>query len=325
VRDNEVDNRWRIVIAVVILGVMALGGALPGQAAGKLRVGQTYVWLGDLPLYIAQEKGFYKKHDVDVDFITFRGGGELASALVGGSVDVAVAALDHAIKMREKGLDVVGVLVIQDKLGFTMFARKGAGIKTVADLKGKVLGTSAPGSASDNYMRYLVAKAGLDPVKDVTLVASGNEGRIAALKQGAVQGAAFSEPGTSVVLSEGFGEVLHDGTQWEYPFTVAMVKRDVLAKNREAVKAFIEATLEGARLIRANPAEAEAVAVKLFGKADPNVIRQATRNYFPTFSQTGAFSEKSVKFAMELLVDTKTIKEPVPIAPLLDQSLLPKR
>jgi NitT/TauT family transport system substrate-binding protein len=315
----------RCFVAVLVLLAVISFAAPPTGAGAKLRVGQTYVWLGDLPLYIAQEKGFYKKHDVEADFITFRGGGELASALVGGSVDIAVAALDHAIKMREKGLDVVSVLVIQDKLGFTMFARKGSGIKTVADLKGKVLGTSAPGSASDNYMRYLVAKAGLDPVKDVTLVASGNEGRIAALKQGAVQGAAFSEPGTSVVLSEGFGEVLHDGTQWEYPFTVAMVKRDFLAKNRETVKAFVEATLEGARLLRANPAEAEAVAVKLFGKADPNVIRQATRNYLPTFSQTGAFSEKSVKFAMELLVDTKTIKEPVPIAPLLDQSLLPKR
>lgn len=312
------------ILAVAGVLLAALGAAVPAQAAGKLRVGQTYVWLGDLPLYIAQERGLYKKHDVDVDFVTFRGGGELASALVGGSVDVAVAALDHAIKMREKGLDVVGVLVVQDKLGFTMFARKGAGIKTVADLKGKVLGTSAPGSASDNYMRYLVAKAGLDPVKDVTLVASGNEGRIAALKQGSAQGAAFSEPGTSVVLSEGFGEVLHDGSQWEYPFTVAMIKREVLGRQREAVRAFIAATLEAARLARANPAEAEAVAVKLFGKADPNVIRQATRNYLPTFSQTGAFSDKSVKFAMELLVDTKTIKEPIPIAPLLDQSLLPR-
>jgi len=314
-----------ITVSVSTLLTLALLATGPAYAGGKLRVGQTYVWLGDLPMYIAQEKGFYKKHDVDVDFVTFRGGGELASALVGGSVDVAVAALDHAIKMREKGLDVVGVLVIQDRLGFTMFARKGSGIKTAADLKGKVLGTSAPGSASDNYMRYLVAKAGLDPVKDVTLIASGNEGRLAALKQGSVQGAAFSEPGSSFALSEGFGEVLHDGSQWEYPFTAAMIKREVLAKNREAVRAFIEATLEGSRLARANPAEAEAIAVKLFGKADPNVIRQATRNYLPTFSQTGAFSEKAVKFVMELLVDTKTIKEPVPIAPLLDQSLLPKR
>ncbi len=174
-------------------------------------------------------------------------------------------------------------------------------------------------------MRYLVAKAGLDPIKDVTLIASGNEGRVAALKQGTVQAAAFSEPATSLVLNEGFGEVLHDGTQWEYPFTVVMVKRDVLAKNRDAIKAFVEATLEGARLARANPAEAEAVAVKLFGKADPQMIRRATRNYLPTFSETGAFSEKSVKFAMEVLIDTKTIKEAVPIAPLLDQSLLPKR
>lgn len=316
----------RLVHAFTITTAMLLvmSSAAPADAGGKLRVGQTYVWLGDLPLYLAQDKGLYKKHDVEVEFTPFRGGGELASALVSGSVDVAVAALDHAIKMREKGLDVVGVLVIQDRLGFTMFARKGAGIKTVGDLKGKVLGTSAPGSASDNYMRYLVAKAGLDPVKDVTLVASGNEGRIAALKQGSVQGAAFSEPGVSVVLNEGYGEVLHEGAQWEYPFTVAMVKRDVLARNREAVKAFIEATLEAARFVRANPAEAEAAAVKLFGKADPAVIRRATRNYLPTFSQTGAFSEKSVKFAMELLVDTKTIKEPVPIAPLLDQSLLPK-
>lgn len=321
--------RWKRRLApgvALIAGIVAWGVAAPTGAAEKLRVGQVYVWLGDIPLYVAQEKGFYKAKGVDADLITFRGGGEVANALVGGSVDIAIGAIDHAIKMREKGLDVSAVLVIQEKLGFTMFARKGAGIKTVADLKGKVLSTSAPGSASDNYMRYLLVTNGLDPLKDVTIVAGGgNEGRIAALKQGSAAGGAVTEPATSLILSEGIGEVLHDGTKWDYPFNVAIVKRDFLAKNREAVRAFVEATLEGSRYTRARPDEAEALALKLFAKGDPKMIRQAARNYLPTFSETGLVSDQSLKFAMDLLLATKAIKESVPASALVDHSLLPRR
>jgi ABC-type nitrate/sulfonate/bicarbonate transport system substrate-binding protein len=106
---------------------------------------------------------------------------------------------------------------------------------------------------------------------------------------------------------------------------VAIAKRDFLAKNRDAVKAFVEATLEGSRYARAHPEEAEAVALKLFSKGDPKIIRQATRNYLPTFSETGLVSDQSLKFAMDLLMAAKVIKEPVPASPLVDHSLLPQR
>jgi NitT/TauT family transport system substrate-binding protein len=312
-------------LAIVLVGLAA---GWPGDAGaqGKLRVGQVYVWLGDLPLYVAQEKGFYRAKGIEVDLIAFRGGGEVANALVGGSVDVAIGAVDHAIKMEDKGLDVSVVLVIQDKLGFTMFARKGAGIRNVADLKGKVLSTSAPGSASDNYMRYLLVKHGLDPLKDVTIVAGGgNEGRIAALKQGSAAGGAVTEPATSIILDQGIGEVLHHGTEWDYPFNVAIVKTDFARKNPALVRAFVEATLEGARYARANPGDTEEIAVKLFAKGDPKIIRQATRNYLPTFSQTGLVSDASLGFAMDLLLATKAIKEVVPGSRFVDPGYLPGR
>ena len=319
-------TRYALRGLALFLGAAASFAAGGAEAGEKLRVGQVYVWLGDLPQYVAQEKGFYKAKGVDADLITFRGGGEVANALAGGSVDVAIGAIEHAIKMREKGLDVSAIFVIQEKLGFTMFVRKGAGIKTVADLKGKVLSTSAPGSASDNYMRYLLATHGLDPLRDVTIVAGGgNEGRVAALKQGSAAGGAVTEPATSLILSEGFGEVLHDSTKWDYPFNVAIVKRDFLAKNQDTLKAFVEATLEGARYARAKPDDTEALAIKLFSKGDPKIIRQATRNYLPTFSETGVVSDQSLKFAMDLLVTAKVIKAPVPAASLVDHSLLPRR
>jgi NitT/TauT family transport system substrate-binding protein len=303
-----------------------MAGAGEAEAAGKLKVGQVYVWLGDIPQYVAQEKGFYKAKGLDVELTTFRGGGEVANALVGGTVDIAIGALDHVIKMQEKGLDAAAFLVIQDKLGFTMFAKKGAGIKAVGDLKGKVLVTSAPGSSADNYMRYLLAKGGLDPLKDVTIIAGGgNEGRVAALKQGSALAAAVTEPATSIILAEGIGDVLHRGTDWDYPFNVAIAKKEFLAKNRDTIKAFVEATLEGVRFSRANPEQAEEVALKIFAKGDPKIIRQAVRNYLPTFSESGVAGEQSVKFVTDLLLEAKVIKRAVPMSSFWDPSFLPKR
>jgi NitT/TauT family transport system substrate-binding protein len=323
-RDGLSRRRFVVGGSMAVAGLAGLAPRGAG-AAEKLKVGMVYVWLGDIPQYVAQEKGFYKAKGVDADLMTFRGGGEVANALVGGSVDVAIGAIDHAIKMEAKGLDVAVVLVIQDKLGFTMFTSKAAGVKELRDLKGKVLSTSAPGSAADNYMRYLLAQHGLDPLKDVTIVAGGgNEGRVAALKKGSAAAAAVTEPATSLVLGEGFGEILHRGTELDYPFNVVIVKKDFLDKNRDRLRAFVEATLQGARHSRANPAEAEEIAVKLFGKGDPDVIRRATRNYLPTFSETGRVTDKAYQFATELLIASKAIEAPVPAARVVDHSLLPK-
>jgi len=317
---------WSFSLAAFMLVSGILLSNANSWAAEKLRVGQVYVWLGDIPQYVAEAKGYYKEKGVDVELTTFRGGGEVAAALVGGSVDICIGALDHAIKMKEKGLDVAVILTIQEKLGFTMFARKGSGIKTLADLKGRILETSAPGSSSDNYMRYLLTLAKLDPLKDVTIVAGGgNEGRIAALKKGAADAGAVTEPATSIIISEGIGDVLHDGTQWDYPFNVVIIKRDFLNRNLDQVKGFLEATLQGAKFAKANPQYAEETGLKLFPKSDPNVIRMAVRNYLPTFSETGIMTEKGFKFVMDLLLATKTVKGTVPMTPLVDNSLLPKK
>jgi NitT/TauT family transport system substrate-binding protein len=323
---RNVYRHWLHAVCPIILAMGLLLSSTDLCAAEKLRIGQVYVWLGDIPQYVAEAKGFYKEKGVDVELTTFRGGGEVASALVGGSVDVCIGALDHAIKMKEKGLDVAVVLTIQEKLGFTMFARKGSGIKKLSDLRGKTLETSAPGSSSDNYMRYLLATASLDPLKDVTIVAGGgNEGRIAALKQGSADAGAVTEPATSIILAEGIADVLHDGTQWEYPFNVVIIKRDFLNKNLNAIKGFVEATLQGAKFAKANPQYAEEIGLKLFPKSDPKVIRMAVRNYLPTFSENGAMTDKGYKFVMDLLLATKTVKSTVPMSPLVDNSLLPKK
>lgn len=319
-------DRWlRIGLMVALIAGLVVGVAWgPAAAAEKLRVGEVYVWLGDIPLYVAETKGFYKQRGLDVDLIAFKGGGELASALVGGSVDIAIGAVDHAMKMKEKGLDVAVVLVIQEKLGFTMMAGKGSGVKSVKDLKGKVLATSAPGSSADNYMRYLVVTAGLDHRKDVTIVAVGGPARIVALKQGSAAAAAVTEPSTTTILEEGIGEILHRGTEWDYPFNVAIVKKDFLKKNRAAVQAFVEATLEAARYARANPNEAAAIGVEKFSKSDPKIIRQAVLNYLPTFSETGVLSEETMAFVSKILMTAGVLKEPVTAASLADPELPPR-
>ena len=87
----------------------------------------------------------------------------------------------------------------------------------------------------------------------------------------------------------------------------------------------MEATLEGVRYSRANPEQAEEVALKIFAKGDPKIIRQAVRNYLPTFSESGVATEQSVKFVMDLLLEAKVIKRAVPMSSFWDPSFLPKR
>lgn len=149
-----------------------------------------------LPLTVAEQKKFFQEEGLDVNIVDFAGGAKALQAVVGGSADVVSGAFEHNINMQAKG-QPMKAFVLQGRAPQIVLAvstKTMPNYKTVADLKGKKIGVSAPGSSTNIMCNYVLAKAGLKPT-DVSFVGVGaSQGAVAAMRAGQIDAISNLDP-----------------------------------------------------------------------------------------------------------------------------------
>jgi NitT/TauT family transport system substrate-binding protein len=118
--------------------------------------------------FAAQEKGFYKDWCLDVQII--EGGVDIVpqQQLADGAADFALAWVPKALASREAGANIVDIAQVFQRSGTLQVSFKNAGITTPADFAGKTIGNWGFGNEYEIFAA--LAKEGLDPAKDVSLV-----------------------------------------------------------------------------------------------------------------------------------------------------------
>ena len=113
----------------LITGVMTVALVMAASAAfaadTKLKVGLLPLALHQLPLMMAKEKGLFAANSLDVDFIIFKGGSEVAPALLNGNIDVAQGVVAHPIKLGPQSL----LLKVRRHSMLGMRPVKGSGVR----------------------------------------------------------------------------------------------------------------------------------------------------------------------------------------------------
>lgn len=232
------DNRVRARVAIVLL-LLALGIS-PAQAQ-KLVIAWTSVSAFNSPFWIMPEAGFYKQEGLDVDTIFILSSPTAAKATLAG--DIAISAQNSQV-VADSGLaggDLVSMGAVVNIVPFYMMAN--SEIKTIADLKGKTVGISRFGAASDFGTRMFLAKHGLEANKDVAFVQIGGQPEIAAaLAKKLIAAAAMSQPMAAVAEQQG-ARLLANMVKDEIPFvhlSLTTTKR-FLKEHRGQAKAFLRA------------------------------------------------------------------------------------
>jgi NitT/TauT family transport system substrate-binding protein len=165
-----------------------------------------------LPLTIAEQLGYFKAEGLDVTIADFAGGSRALAAVVGGSADVVSGAFEHTVNMQFKGQPmrafVLQGLAPQIVLGVN--PKTMAGYKTIADLKGKKIGVTAPGSSTNVMVNFVLAKAGLRP-SDVSIVGVGaGSGAVAAMRSGQIDAMSNLDPVVTLLQRSGDMKVISD-------------------------------------------------------------------------------------------------------------------
>jgi NitT/TauT family transport system substrate-binding protein len=266
-----------------------------------------------LPTMLAKELGEYDKAGVKVDLVDFKGGSQSLQAVIGGSADVVSGYFDHCVNLAAKNQALQAFVVYDRYPGFALVvAPKNSGkINSIADLKGKNVGVSAPGSSTDFFLKYILNKNKVDPgsvgVIGIGLAATA----VAAMEQGTVDAAIMLDP--AITLLEGKHKDLkvfadtrtqHDTVAvfgGEYPGGALYAKADWIAKHPKETQALTNAMLNTLKWIHSHSAEdiMAKMPPELVG-ADKALYLAALKNTIPMYSTTGKMDPKGAQAVLDV-------------------------
>lgn len=201
----------------------------------------------NVPLWVAQEAGFFKKQGLTSELILISGDAASLQALLANDLDFTNAAGTTPIQGTLQGADFVIVASSYNLMPYSFVVTPD--IHSAADLKGKRMAVSRLGGITEFAGRLTLEKFGLAQ-NDMTLVQAGPDAsRIAALQSGAVAATLLAPPGLYVATSLGF-KVLADlgDLGVKYPSSVIVTRRSYLVQNRPIVKKYLAAFTEGLHL-----------------------------------------------------------------------------
>lgn len=165
-----------------------------------------------LPLTVAETLGYFKAEGLDAQIVDFAGGSQALRAVVGGSADVVSGAFEHTVNMQSKG-QRMRAFVLQGRAPQIVLAvntRTMRDFKSVADLKGRKIGVTAPGSSTNVMANFVLAKAGLKP-SDVSFIGVGaTNAAIAGIRQGQIDALSHLDPVITILERAGDIRIVTD-------------------------------------------------------------------------------------------------------------------
>ena len=165
-----------------------------------------------LPLTIAESLGYFKAEGLDLTIADFAGGSRALQAVVGGSADVVSGAFEHTLNMQAKG-QPMRAFALQGRAPQIVFGtnpKTFPGYKTLADLKGRKIGVTAPGSSTNVMVNFVLAKAGIRP-SEVSIVGVGTgSGAVAAVRTGQVDAISNLDPVITLLQRSGDLKIISD-------------------------------------------------------------------------------------------------------------------
>jgi NitT/TauT family transport system substrate-binding protein len=249
----------------IISYLLMLMAAVNAESQEKIRISYSSTDTINQIWTIAHDAGFYKKHGLDVDLVYIGSTTIGIAAIVAGDVQVGNAAGSGVANAAVRGSDNVSVACVINVLAYELVVLDS--IKTAEDLKGKSIGISRFGSASDVAARELLKGLGLRPMEDVKILQVGGASeRAAGFSRGVIAG--FPSPPGNVHLIPGGlpHRVLADMADlpkpYPLPFICAVTTKSYLAKKRDTVKRVVMALIEASHYFKTNKEGTQKIVAK---------------------------------------------------------------
>ena len=214
-----------------------------------------------LPLTISEQLGYFAAEGLEIEISDFAGGARALQAVVGGSADVVSGAFEHTINLQSKN-QFFQAFVLQGRapqIAMGVSTKNMPGYKTVADLKGRKIGVSAPGSSTNMVANLVLSRAGLK-ASDVSFIGVGTAaGALAAMRNGQIDAMSNTDPVMTMLEQKGEVRIISDtrtlkGTQDVFggpmPAACLYAPAEFVQKNPNTVQALANAIVHGLKWLQ---------------------------------------------------------------------------
>src|SRR5437773_11119875 len=243
------------------------------ESAETLRLGFSGASATQLAGYLAVDQKLFDIYSVNVE-LTQSAGTTMIRALDSGSLKVAIVGGGQALSAYLKGVEVRIISGLVNIVPFQLWAKPE--ISQLKDLKGKLIANTPPGTSLNLANQILLMRAGLDPLRDVKLVAFGRLGLVSqALFTGVVDAALLSPPDTVEARKSGLRMLMDLATaRIPCPFTSVVTTKAVLEKSPATLDRVLRGLLPGIQLALTNPDMAKKTLGRNMRLTDPEALEE---------------------------------------------------
>ncbi len=265
---------WPLGGLLVLVNLLLLPD---GQSQEKVRLSHSALEGSNAVWYVAQDRGFYKKNGLDVDLLFIPSTTTSVSSLVAGDVQVANASGGGVASAVVAGADLVMVACYLNSLPYELVVQES--IKSAEDLKGKSIGISRLGSASDVAARALIRGVGLEPEKQVLIMQVGGPAeRAASFRTGRIAG--FPSPPGIIHLTQGIPYKILISTadfqkRFDFPYICATTTKSYLSRQRETVRKVLMAHIEATQFFKTRKEESKKIIARYSRISNENYLEAA--------------------------------------------------
>ncbi len=313
-------NRAKFPLLLGMLLCCLFVSALPrsGLAQGLSKVAITYPAQSTaaITLPVAQARGFFREEGLDAHLVLM-GGNVAISAAMAGEVQ-AVSNVASVIRAIERGNVPLKVLSVDQKRPLLWLTARPE-YKSIADLKGTVLGFNSRGNAPHVFTARFLRKGGLDPEKDITVIVTQNP--FQSLVSGAIQATALGVP--QVILARDkfrmriLASALEEFSSIERGIAV---REDLLREKPDLIKRILRALAKARRYFFENERGPSEVLAD-FVKVELPVALESYRLARPSFTTDGIATEDEIRQYLKTDAEAMGLPKPVPADRIFDFSL----
>ncbi len=314
-------NLRRLVL--VLFAVVCTLGFSPKVSQAKLIVGLSSVNVAFLPVYVSEDKGFFKDEGLDVLLVLFNAGATNLQALVGGDIQIMGSAFVETIGGRGAGFDIKNFWGICNIMPFQLYSQPD--FKSMKQAKGKRFAISRFGSLTDFLTRATLRHFGVD-AKDVTILQIGSTpARFAALTAKGVDASIVWFPVTEIAKAQGYNKLLDLKEVFpEWPYETFAAKESWLNKEKEQVTKFLRAFQRGVRYTRENKDDSVRI-LRKYVKIDPAYAPAGYDEYRDSFPLNGQIAEKVIPTVIEQELEAGRLKKKITVEDMIDRSFITKK
>src|SRR6266850_7163771 len=235
----------------------------------------------------------------NVEF-TQSAGTTMIRALDSGSLQVAIVGGGQALSAYLKGVEVRIISGLVNIVPFQLWVKPE--ISQLRDLKGKLIANTLPGTSLNLGTSILLQRAGLDPLRDVKLVAFGRLGLVPqALFTGVVDAALLSPPDNIEARRSGLRMLMDLATaRIPCPFTSVVTTKAVLEKSPGSLDRFLRGILHGIKLALTNPDMARKTLSRNMRLTNPEAVEEVYQRAILAYERVPMVPKEAIDTVVKL-------------------------